>query len=108
MLIASLNIDMKMNGETKSKDEDEAPKDEKNLVFIICCWLGIGMLLPWNFFYSVDGYWKFKFRNLQNDTLTTSMQRFWGSNLSIVSMTPNFTFLLLNAVFGHKLPYVSF
>ena len=81
----------------------DAPKDKHNLIFIICCWLGIGMLLPWNFYYSADGYWKYKFRNPENDTVTTSKQKFWGSNLSIVSMTPNFLFLLLNVLFGHRL-----
>ena len=86
------------------EENGEPPQDKKNLVFIICCWLGIGMLLPWNFFYSANGYWQHKFRDPLNETVTTSMQRFWGSNLSIVSMTPNFTFLLLNVIFGHKLP----
>ena len=74
------------------------PKDRNNLVFIIFCWLGIGMLLPWNFFYNVDGYWKCKFRNIQNETITSDKQKFWASDLSIVSMAPNFSFLLINAI----------
>ena len=94
----------KESGVTNVSNPIVAPKDKNNLVFLICCWLGIGMLLPWNFFYSVDGYWKHKFRDPENDTVTTSMQKFWGSNLSIVSMTPNFIFLLLNVIIGHKLP----
>ena len=81
------------------------PKDKNNLVYIICYWLGIGMLLPWNFVYNVDGYWKYKFRNIANDTTTNDKQKFWASDLSIVSMAPNFTFLLLNALIGHKLRY---
>ena len=81
------------------------PKDKNNLVYIICYWLGIGMLLPWNFVYNVDGYWKYKFRNIANDTITSDKQKFWASDLSIVSMAPNFTFLLLNALIGHKLRY---
>ena len=82
-------------------------QDKHRLVYIICGWLGIGMLFPWNIYYNVDGYWKYKFRNVSNniswDEDTTNMQKFWGSNLSLVSMAPNFTFLLINALVGHKL-----
>ena len=81
----------------------EPPKDKYNLVFLICCWLGVGMFLPWNIFYNVDGYWKYKFRDLLNDTVQSNKQKFWASDLSIVSMTPNFIFLFINALIGHKL-----
>ena len=98
---------MKMSKETTMSHNDKIhPKDRNNLVFIIFCWLGIGMLLPWNFFYNVDGYWKCKFRNIQNETITSDKQKFWASDLSIVSMAPNFSFLLINAVIGHKLRYI--
>lgn len=83
--------------------ERHSLKDKYNLVFIICCWLGIGMFLPWNFFYNVDGYWKLKFRNVLNETVQSNKQKFWASDLSIVSMAPNFIFLLINAIFGHKM-----
>ena len=79
------------------------PRDKYNLVYIICCWLGIGMLLPWNFFYNVDGYWKYKFRDLDHANVTSEKQKFWASDLSIVSMAPNFLFLGINALIGHKL-----
>jgi len=93
-----------MSKETTMSHNDKIhPKDRNNLVFIIFCWLGIGMLLPWNFFYNVDGYWKCKFRNIQNETITSDKQKFWASDLSIVSMAPNFSFLLINAIIGHKL-----
>jgi hypothetical protein len=29
---------------------NEPPKDPKNVVYILFYWLGIGTLLPWNFF----------------------------------------------------------
>ena len=79
------------------------PRDNFNLVYIICCWLGIGMLLPWNFFYNVDGYWKYKFRDIHHENVTSEKQKFWASDLSIVSMTPNFLFLGINAFVGHKM-----
>ena len=84
------------------QSEKQPTRDKYNLVFIICCWLGIGMFLPWNFFYNVDGYWKYKFRDLHNDTVQSEKQKFWASDLSIVSMAPNFLFLFINAVVGHK------
>ena len=83
------------------------PRDKHQLVYIICCWLGIGMLLPWNFFSQVNGYWMYKFRNIPNDTIQSEKQKFWGSNLALVSMAPNFTFLFINALIGHKLRYIS-
>ena len=82
------------------------PRDKHQLVYIICCWLGIGMLLPWNFFSQVNGYWMYKFRNIPNDTIQSEKQKFWGSNLALVSMAPNFTFLFINALIGHKLRYI--
>lgn len=49
-----------------------------------------------------------KFRNTSNDTSAapnedlSSLQVQWGSYLSIASMIPNVTFLLLNAIIGHR------
>ena len=57
-------------------------------------------------FFLVDAYWKYKFRNVTipdgEQTELTDLQKQWASNLSIASMIPNVTFLLLNAVLGHK------
>ena len=55
---------------------------------------------------TVDAYWKYKFRNVTipvgEETEMTDLQKQWASNLSIASMVPNVTFLLLNAAVGHK------
>jgi len=84
-----------------------APKDPYKMAYIIFYWLGIGSLLPWNFFIAVDAYWKHKFRNtsipIGQETHMTDLQVQWASNLSIASMIPNVTFLLLNAFIGHKI-----
>ena len=94
-----------------------APKDNKNLVYLVFCWLGIGTLLPWNFFISVPGYWMTKWatpdlnatttdNNNNNNNNATSgyndLQTKWNSRLAVASMVPNVTFLLLNAIFGHR------
>ena len=81
------------------------------------------------FKFPVSGYWMYKFRNVTAETMTdddkivfpddvingtvtveedkastkfTELQMEWNSYLSIASMIPNVTFLLLNAVFGHR------
>ena len=65
--------------------EKTRPKDRFQLVFIICCWLGIGMFLPWNVFYNVDGYWKKKFRNIQNETVQERINRTYSTTLTSTS-----------------------
>jgi len=63
-----------------------------------------------NFYFNADSYWKFKFRdtNLSAETWQeaplNNLQLFWGSHISIVSMSPNFLLLLVNVLVGHKLP----
>lgn len=95
--------------------DKNAPEDKFNIVYIIFGWLGIGTLLPWNFFITVTAYWDYKFRSV-NDTYDAanatfseagllqknSIQTAWNSNMAMASMVPNVTMLLLNAAFGHR------
>ena len=37
------------------KEDPGIPPDPYRLVYIIFYWLGVGTLLPWNFFISVPG-----------------------------------------------------
>ena len=46
--------------------------DEYNLVYMIFFYLSIGMLLPWNFFINVNGYWMFKFRTVNQTIVENS------------------------------------
>ena len=41
-----------------------APSDPYRMVYAIFYWLGIGTLLPWNFFISLSEYWKTKWSNV--------------------------------------------
>jgi len=103
-----------------AKTDPGIPPDPYRMVYIIFYWLGVGTLLPWNFFISVPGYWMHKWRNIEtevvvetavavNGTLESNetavgnseLQTSWGPYLSIASMVPNVTILLLNAAFGH-------
>lgn len=96
----------------------DPPRDPYNLVYIIFYWLGMGSLLPWNFFISVTGYWMYKFRDVSNvepyhvgnfsavqgnETNPLSpLQLKWNSYLSIAAVIPNVIFVLLNAILGHR------
>ena len=52
----------------ESKSVDSGPKDRKKFVYIVFYWLGIGTLLPWNFFITVNDYWNYKLRTVENIT----------------------------------------
>ena len=50
-----------------AKEDPGTPPDPYRLVYIIFYWLGVGTLLPWNFFISVSAYWWYKYRTV-NET----------------------------------------
>lgn len=112
--------------------DSNAPVDRNKFVYIIFVWLGVGTLLPWNFFITQTSYWNERYRDLScdginensyevdktEDLITTEgsgdtqantsctpnndMQRMWNSKMAVASMIPNVTMLILNAVFGHR------
>ena len=57
---------------TTNKVLETAPDDPKSFVYVMFYWLGIGTLLPWNFFISVSEYWKYKYRWV-NETYDQSL-----------------------------------
>ena len=46
------------------------PVDRRKIVYVIFVWLGVGTLLPWNFFITANAYWNHKFRTVPIETLT--------------------------------------
>lgn len=69
--------------------------------------------------FAVHDYWMYKFRNVSETVSVgnasvvanlktddgdklSDLQLLWTPYLSIASMIPNVTFLLLNAAFGHR------
>jgi hypothetical protein len=38
------------------------PKDDYQKVYLVFFLLGMGTLLPWNFFISINSFWDYKFR----------------------------------------------
>jgi len=90
-------------------DKDGGPRDPCRMVYAIFFWLGIGTLLPWNMFITVNAYWDHKYRNIteaSNGTIlsteTENLASLWPGYLAVASMVPNVTFLILNGIFGHK------
>ena len=90
---------MSKKGDKYTVESSSTPPDPKNMVYLIFYWLGIGTLLPWNFFISVPAYWMYKWRSV-NETYDASvngsegyneMQTNWNSRLSTASMVPNVT-----------------
>ncbi|XP_042233130.1 equilibrative nucleoside transporter 1-like isoform X2 [Homarus americanus] len=70
--------------------------------------LGLGTLLPWNFFITAQTYWDYKFRNTSatNETMPepTELQILYTPMQVCFSQIPNFFFLFINALFSHKIP----
>ncbi|KAK3871004.1 hypothetical protein Pcinc_023801, partial [Petrolisthes cinctipes] len=84
------------------------PTDRGNVIYIGFLLLGLGTLLPWNFFITAQTYWEYKFRNttIHNETVygleRTHLQQLYTPMQVCFSQIPNFTFLFINALFGHK------
>ncbi|XP_043215008.1 equilibrative nucleoside transporter 1-like isoform X1 [Amphibalanus amphitrite] len=81
--------------------------NRSTVIYCIFYLLGMGTLLPWNFFITADSYWNYKFRNVTSDstddTEPTELQYNFFGYLSVASMVPNTIFLTLNAVLGHNI-----
>ena len=65
-------------------------KDKYNLAYLSFFLIGIGMLLPWNFFINADQYFKDKLKNNEND------QKLFESAFSICSQIPCGVALVIN------------
>ena len=86
-----------------------APDDKYSLVYLVFFLTGMSTLLPWNFFISLNNFWDYKFRDV-NETFVsnsnssqTELQKTFTSYLAIASMIPNAVFVILNASFGQRI-----
>lgn len=84
-----------------------SPKDSYNLVYIIFFLMGIGSLLPWNFFITAKHYWLYKLSNhsLPNkpDEGRSDLSDYFESYLAIASTVPSVLCLILNYVLVNRL-----
>ncbi|KAM9847826.1 equilibrative nucleoside transporter 3 [Aulostomus maculatus] len=84
-----------------------SPEDSYCLVYIIFFLMGIGSLLPWNFFITAKHYWLYK---LSNGTHTdgeegprSDLSDYFESYLAIASTVPSVLCLMLNYVLVNRL-----
>lgn len=84
-----------------------SPKDSYNLVYIIFFLMGIGSLLPWNFFITAKHYWLYKLSNhsLHNKQgeERSDLSDYFESYLAIASTVPSVLCLMLNFVLVNRL-----
>lgn len=87
------------------------PVDRLNIVYIIFYVLGIGSLLPWNFFITAKDYFEFKLRNTsvpnkdyKDERFQTEYQLIFESSVAVASMVPNLIFNFVTAFCTQRLP----
>lgn len=52
---------------TRSRYSQQKPRDRWHGAYIIFFLLGIGSLLPWNFFITAKHYWRYKLQNCSDE-----------------------------------------
>ncbi|XP_078129002.1 equilibrative nucleoside transporter 3 [Sander vitreus] len=84
-----------------------SPEDSYCLVYIIFFLMGIGSLLPWNFFITAKHYWLYKLSNNThgsgNDEQWSDLSNYFESYLAIASTVPSVLCLILNYVLVNRL-----
>ncbi|XP_048732336.2 equilibrative nucleoside transporter 1-like [Ostrea edulis] len=85
-----------------------APPDRFNAVFIVFYFLGIGSLLPWNFFITANKYFQYKLRNItlpwDDGYFKTDLQFNFESSITIASTVPNVLFNFITAILASRIP----
>ncbi|TDH01115.1 hypothetical protein EPR50_G00176920 [Perca flavescens] len=84
-----------------------SPEDSYCLVYIIFFLMGIGSLLPWNFFITAKHYWLYKLSNSTHgsgsDEQRSDLSDYFESYLAIASTVPSVLCLILNYVLVNRL-----
>ncbi|XP_045113466.1 equilibrative nucleoside transporter 1-like isoform X2 [Portunus trituberculatus] len=87
-----------------AKDMVEVTHAQGRVVYFCFLLLGLGTLLPWNFFITAQSYWDFKLENKTGNGTRTHLQDLYTPLQVCLSQIPNFIFLFINALFSHKIP----
>ncbi|XP_034407556.1 equilibrative nucleoside transporter 3 [Cyclopterus lumpus] len=83
-----------------------SPDDSYCLVYIIFFLMGIGSLLPWNFFITAKHYWLYKLSNNTqggNGGQRSDLGEYFESYLAIASTVPSVLCLILNYLLVNRL-----
>ncbi|XP_037882702.1 equilibrative nucleoside transporter 1 [Glossina fuscipes] len=99
----------------RDKDNDifvspDIPADVWNYTYFVFCLLGIATMTPWNFFITAEDYWMYKFRNVSLNVShaeladLSPLQKSFPCYLTITASISGTSFLVLNAIFGQRVP----
>ncbi|XP_051507018.1 equilibrative nucleoside transporter 3-like isoform X2 [Myxocyprinus asiaticus] len=83
------------------------PEDSYNRVYIIFFLMGIGSLLPWNFFITAKHYWLYKLSNNSSpaghEEQHNELSDYFESYLAIASTIPSVVCLIINYLLVNRL-----
>ncbi|XP_040831981.1 equilibrative nucleoside transporter 3, partial [Ochotona curzoniae] len=87
----------------------QRPEDRFHGTYIIFFSLGMGSLLPWNFFVTAKEYWMFKLRNCSSaatrpDPEDSDILNYFESYLAIASTVPSLLCLVANFLLVNRIP----
>ncbi|XP_010115367.1 PREDICTED: equilibrative nucleoside transporter 3-like, partial [Chlamydotis macqueenii] len=85
------------------------PSDRFHGAYVIFFLLGIGSLLPWNFFITAKHYWTYKLQNCSYEAgpagqAAADLRDFFESYISIASTVPSVLCLIGNFLLVNKVP----
>ncbi|PWA25947.1 hypothetical protein CCH79_00001499 [Gambusia affinis] len=80
-----------------------SPEDSYNLVYLTFFLMGIGSLLPWNFFIMAKHYWLYKLSNSTDQNERSSLGDYFESYLSIASAVPSVVCLIISYFLVNRL-----
>ncbi|KAF2983701.1 hypothetical protein EK904_000564 [Melospiza melodia maxima] len=85
----------------------QKPRDRWHGAYLIFFLLGIGSLLPWNFFITAKHYWRFKLQNCSDEPgpagqAASDLRDYFESYISIASTIPSVLCLIGNFLLVNK------
>ncbi|KAJ8405771.1 hypothetical protein AAFF_G00312080 [Aldrovandia affinis] len=88
------------------KTRKDAPVDRGFLVGVIFFILGLGTLLPWNFFMTATMYFQDRLNTTEwsNGTVRSRKEYYFNNWMTLLSQLPLLVFTLLNSFMYHSIP----
>ncbi|XP_032408906.1 equilibrative nucleoside transporter 3 isoform X1 [Xiphophorus hellerii] len=80
-----------------------SPEDSYKLVYLTFFLMGIGSLLPWNFFITAKQYWLYKLSNSTDQNKHSGLGDYFESYVSIASAVPSVLCLILSYFLVNRL-----
>ncbi|NWT13310.1 S29A3 protein, partial [Vireo altiloquus] len=92
-----------------SRFSQQKPSDRWHGAYVIFFLLGIGSLLPWNFFITAKHYWRYKLQNCSDEPgpvgeAASDLRDYFESYISIASTVPSVLCLIANFLLVNKVP----